>query len=56
MENCKCDRCERGSDDEEVKKYMQLGCDEIEIVKEFCYLGDMVGGNDCTSRAVTARI
>ena len=35
---------------------MKFGCDEIDIVNEFCYLGDMLGKDDCTSRAVTSRI
>ena len=42
--------------DEEGEKYVKLGSDEIEVVKEFLYLGDIIGENDSTGRAVTARI
>ena len=35
---------------------MKLGNDEIEVVKEFCYLGDVVGSSGDVQNAVTARI
>ena len=31
------------------KKSVKFGRDEIEVVKEFCYLGDMLGEVDSTS-------
>ena len=33
-----------------------MGCDEIEIVKEFCCLGDMLERYNSTEKAVTSRI
>ena len=54
--NYECDRCKGLTNDEEDMKYVKLGRDEIEVIKEFCYLGDMIGGDDSTSRAVTARM
>ena len=41
--NYKCDRFRDGINDEVDEKYMKLGCDKIEIVKEFPYLVVMLG-------------
>ena len=51
-----CCRCKSGRDDEDCEKTVKFGRDEIEVVKEFCYLGDMLGQDGDVRRAVTARI
>ena len=38
-----------GANNVEDKKYVKLGCDEIEIAK-FCYLEDMLGKYDSTGK------
>jgi len=37
-------------------KYVKLGNDMIEVVQEFCYLGDADGNSDDVQSSVTARI
>jgi len=37
-------------------KYVKLGNDIIEVVQEFCYLGDVVGSSGDAQSSVTARI
>ena len=54
--NYECGSCDGDTNDEEEMKSVKFGRDEIEVVKEFCYLGDMLGEVDSTSRAVTTRI
>ena len=49
-------RWRNGINDEEDKKYTKLGYHDIEIVKEFCCLGDMLGMHDSTGKAVTSRM
>ncbi|XP_076799918.1 uncharacterized protein LOC143445012 [Clavelina lepadiformis] len=54
--NYECGRCKGCISDEEEEKYVKLESDEIELIKEFRYLGDMIGEDDSTGKAVTARI
>ena len=51
-----CGSCNSDTNDDEDMKRVKLGCDEIEVVNEFWYLGDMLGEDDSTSRAVTERM
>jgi len=37
-------------------KYIKLGNDIIEVVQEFCYLGDITGRSGDVQSSVTARI
>jgi len=41
-----CGRCKGLHDDEEEVKHVKLGNDMIEVVEEFCYLGDVVGSSE----------
>ena len=52
--NYECGRCRDGINDD--KKYVKLICDKVEIVKEFRYMGDMLGKYDSIGEAVTSRI
>ena len=53
--NYECGKCRNGVNDEK-EKCVKLGRDEIEIVKEFCYLIDMLGKYNSISKAVASRI
>jgi len=49
--------CYKGfHDDEEEVKYVKLGNDVIEVVQEFCYLGDVVGSNGDVQSSMIAKI
>ena len=47
-----CGRCKQV--DDELVKLVEKLCEEVEMVKGFCYLGDMVNGSGGCEAAVTA--
>ena len=53
--NYVCGRC-NDSEEVEDESIMKFGEDEVEVVKQFCYLGDMLGVDGDVDRAVTSRI
>ena len=54
--NYVCGRCDNVGDEDDDERTVMLGDDEVEVVTEFCYLGDMLRCDGDVGRAVTARI
>ena len=48
-----CSKCDKLTNGAEVQQ--ELMCDEVEIVKEFCYLGDWLNAGGGCEPAVTAK-
>ena len=53
--NYECGKYKDSINDVEDAKYVKLECDENEMVKKFCSLGDMLGKCDSTGKAVMSR-
>jgi len=56
VKDYECGSCTGFHDDEEEVKYVKLENDMIEVVQEFCYLGDAVGSSRDVSSSMPARI
>ena len=56
MVNYVCGRCDNDGDEDDDEPTVKLGEHEVEVVTEFCYLGDMLSCDGDVGRAVTTRI